>query len=116
MLIISLMVNGYRLAPGNLELVIERKAISIPCVSLVASGGRTSLQATVRLPPVPDDQCSFLHGNRRERIPALESNRRSLWSAGAWDRFGSPLLYSGNDGKQACTILSYRKSLESEMT
>jgi hypothetical protein len=33
MLIISLMVNGYRLAPDNLKLVIEREAIPIPCVS-----------------------------------------------------------------------------------
>jgi len=47
---------------------------------------------------------------------AHKPGRRSLWSAGARDRFGSPFRYCGKDGKEVLTGLWSRKSVEPEMT
>jgi hypothetical protein len=44
---------------------------------------------------------------------AHKSGRRSLWSALVRRRFGSPLRYSGNDGKEARSCLSSWESVES---
>src|SRR5262245_27626823 len=48
--------------------------------------------------------------------PARKSDQQSLWSAGAWYRFGSHLRRCGNNCKQAHSGPLSRMSLESEMT
>jgi hypothetical protein len=47
-----------------------------------------------------------------EHLYTGAENGDSLWSAGARDRFGSPLRYSGNDGNEACLGLLFRKSVK----